>query len=164
MAMITPAGCIAGAKSIVESVPGVGIVHNYRRIIRTEQDVKTLLYSGGKVNAWMVGLSGDGTALSKRNPGHHGVGVKGGGNVLTTFQVNVEGYYGISDAGASEVTFRNLAWAVADEFNAYGIIPGVDGLVMQGPAQLFTVGYSLLASTFLFHYCRMTLDLQGRTR
>lgn len=165
MAALTPAACIAGVKTLVESVSGIGLVHDYRRIVRAEQDVKTLLHhpATGAVNAWMVALSPDSTAISQRNPGHPGIGVKGGGNVLTTFQVQIEGYYGINDAAASEKTFRNLAWAVTDEANAYGLL-NITGLVFQGPAQLHTVGFSLLANQWLFHYCRITLDLQGRTR
>ena len=92
-----------------------------------------------------------------------GIGVKGGGNVMTTFQFQIEGYYQLDDGSASEETFRDLVWGVADELNAYGAL-GIAGVTFQTPADVEQFGYIMLANYALFHYGRIGVGFNGRTR
>lgn len=154
-----------GLVKFLKAIPGIGTVYPYRRIIRDEQDVKRLLAPGGTktVNAWQLYLSPASTTVTERNPGHAGRGIIGGGNVLTTFQWQVEGYYAIDDAAGSENIFGDLAWSVADTINAVGLLD-IDGLVMQLPADVEQFGYVMIAGQFLFHRAVIGVGLRGRTR
>jgi hypothetical protein len=162
---MTPAGCRTGIANLLATVTGIGIVHQRRRIIRDEQAIRDLLYdqAQGRICAWMISPAGANTTVTERNPGHYGVGVKGGGNVLTTMQWQIEGYFGIDDAAGSETTFGDLAWAVADEFNAYGLL-NITGAHHQLPADVEQFGYIMLAGFTLLHYARIGVGWQGRTR
>lgn len=165
MPVMTPAGCVTTIAAVLATIGGIGNIHQYRRIIREEDQVNAhLFHTGqGRVNAWMISPSGANTTVTERHPGHAGIGVKGGGNVLTTFQFQIEGYFGIDDTNASEQTFRDLSWAVADEFNAYGAI-GIPGITHQLPCDLEQFGFAMVANFHLLHYCRIGIGFQGRTR
>jgi hypothetical protein len=165
MAM-TPQACVDAMATLLATVSGVGKVYKYRRIVRSEQAIRDLLCptaTPGKVNCWMISPAGANTTVTERNPGHHGIGVKGGGNVLTTFQFQVEGYYQLDDENASEETFRNLSWAVADEFNSYGAL-NIAGIAHQLPADVEQFGFVFLAGLMLLHYARIGVGFRGRTR
>ena len=165
MAVMTPGGCVTGIANLLATVPGIGVVHQRRRIIRDEQAIRDLLFvqAQNRVNGWMISPAGSNTTVTERNPGHYGVGVKGGGNVFTTMQFQIEGYFGIDDAAASEATFRDLAWAVADEFNAYGLL-AIPGITHQLQADVEQFGFVFLAGLQLLHYARIGVAFRGKTR
>lgn len=162
---MTPAGCVSVMAAVLATVPGIGNIYQYRRIMREEDQVNAILYHTGqaRINGWMISPAGSNTSVTERNPGHAGIGVKGGGNVLTTFQFQIEGYFGIDDAAASEQTFRDLTWAVADEFNAYGLI-NIPNITHQLPADVEQFGFAMMANFHLLHYCRIGIGFRGRTR
>jgi hypothetical protein len=171
MAVVTPAGLRGAIAALIATVPSSGQVHQQRRVIRDERALKTLLADPvtGRICGWMISPSPAGTAIPIVNPGYVGHGVKGGGNVLTTFQFQIEGFYGLDDASNSEQTFADLAWAVCDEFNAYGSIPAagggaIAGLDRQLPTSIEQFGYIMFAGAFLLHYARLELGFIGRTR
>ena len=163
--VMTPGGCVTALANLLATVPGMGVVHQRRRIIRDEQAIRDLLFAQAqnRINAWMISPAASNTTVTDRNPGHAGKGVKGGGNVFTTFQWQIEGYFGIDDAAASEATFRDLSWAVADEMNAYGLLD-IPGIVHQLQADVEQFGYILLAGLTLCHYARIGVAFQGKTR
>lgn len=165
MAALTPAGCRAGLAALLATVPSIGTIHQRRRIVRDEQSARTHLFvpAQNRINGWMISPAGSSTTVTDRNPGHHGIGVQGGGNVLTTFQWQIEGFFGVDDGAGSETTFYDLAWSVADTLNSYGLL-NITGLVWQGPADIEVFGYSMFANFYLLHYCRIGVALQGRTR
>lgn len=164
---MTTAGQRAALAALLATVPGIGVVHDYRRIIRDENAIRQLLVptgnAEGQVNAWMIYPAGASTTVTERNPGHHGKGVKGGGNVLTTMQWQIDFYHFIDDAAGTEKTAFDLAWAVADELNAYGQI-NIDGIVHQLPADVEQFGFIMLGNFALYHYARIGVAFQGRTR
>lgn len=155
-------GCRAGLAAAVAAVPGIGQVHEYRRIVRDEQSARVHLHDGTRINGWMVAPSGAGTIVNVRHPGFQGIGVQGGGQVITTFQFQVEGYYGLDDPGASEKTFADLTWAVVADLNAYGTL-NISGIVHQLPADVDQFGYAMFANFYLVHYCRIGIGFQGKT-
>lgn len=168
---MTPAGCRAALAALIETVPGIGagagIIHQRRRILRTEQDIKTLLVgsapaSAGLVNAWMVSPAATATSVTTRHPGFKGIGVKGGGQALTVMQWQVEAYYQINDGAASETTFHDLVWTVVNELNQYGGL-SIPGLVEQLPADIEQFGYIMLAGLALYHYAKVQIAFHGRT-
>jgi hypothetical protein len=165
MAVLTPAACVIAMAALIATVPKTGRVHQQRRVIRDEVALKTHLWDEAerRICGWMISPSPATTTVSERHPGHHGKGVKGGGNVLTTFQFQIEGYLGLDDANLSEATWRDLAWDVANEFNAYGLL-NIDGVVHQLPCDVEQFGYAAFAGFALLHYARLTVGFQGRTR
>jgi hypothetical protein len=165
MAVLTPAACVTAIAALIATVPKSGRVHTQRRIVRDEVSLKTHLWDEAeqRICAWMISPSPSTTTVTDRNPGHYGKGVKGGGNVMTTFQFQIEGMFGLDDAKLSESTWRDLAWAVADEFNAYGQLDIV-GIVHQLPCDIEQFGYIAFAGSPLLHYARLSVGFQGRTR
>jgi len=146
-------------------------VHPRRRVIRTEQQLRDYLFdtANNRICGFFVSPTTSNPAVPVRNPGHVGHGVIGGGNVITTFQFQIEGFFGIDDANASETVFSDLAWNVCDLFNAYGSIPAsgggaIPGIVQQQPCTIEQFGYILFAGQFLCHYVRMDVAFTGRTR
>lgn len=162
---LTPANCVAALAALIATVPKSGRVHEQRRLVRNEQEFKAHLWDEqhGRFCGWMISPSPSSTTASERKPGHFGKGIKGGGTVLTTFRFQIEGYFGLDDAQRSETTFRDLAWAVADECNAYGLLNIAD-VTYQEPCDVEQFGYVQFAGTGLLHYARLTVGFQGRTR
>jgi hypothetical protein len=165
MPVLTPAACVAGIAALMATVDDIGRIHPTRRSLRNEQAVKALLYdeASQRIRAWMISPSPNTTTVTERHPGHHGIGIKGGGNVFTTFQFQIEGYASLDDANDSEAMWRDLTWAVADEFNAYGLL-NITGIVHQLPADVEQFGFAMLAGFGLVHYARITVGFHGRTR
>lgn len=168
---LTPAQLRAAIAAVLATVPNVGKVHARRRIIRNENQLKELMFDtvAGRICGWMVSPAPSNTAISKRHPGHTGHGVLGGGNVLTTFLFQIEGIFGLDDLNASEETFGDLAWAVADTFNAYGTIPlagggPIAGLFDQTACSVEQFGFIMFTGTALCHYARLEVGFTGRTR
>jgi hypothetical protein len=165
MAVMTPEAQRQGLAALLATVPGIGIIHQRKRLIRTEAAIKEICCPPAtptKVNCWMISPAAATVTTTERNPGHHGIGQKGGGNNFTTFQWQIEGYYQLddSDAGKSEVAFFDLAWAVANEFNAYGKL-NIVGLVQQLPTDIEQFGYIFLAGVQFVHYVRINIPLRG---
>lgn len=146
----------------LQAVPGIGVVHEYRRIVRDEQSARVHLFDGTRINGWMIAPAGSNTVVNVRSPGFRGIGVQGGGQVLTTFQFQIEGYYGLDDPGESEKTFADLVWAAALDLNRYGTLP-ISGIVHQLPADVEQFGYAMFANFYLVHYARIGIGFTGKT-
>lgn len=164
--MLSPSACRTGIAALLATVPNVGNIHSRRRIMRTEAEVKARLMDAnlGYMIGWFISPEPNGTTQTERGMQHYGIGVKGGGNDFTTFRWQIEGYRTLDDAAASEEGFTDLAWAIADEFNAYGVIPSVTGAHLQDAADVAAISYAVLAGAFLMHYARITVGFRGRTR
>jgi hypothetical protein len=165
MPVMTPAGCRAGIAAVLATVAGIGQIHQRRRIMRDEGAIRDLLYVGAqsRINGWMISPAANNTTVTERHPGHRGIGQSGGGNALTTFQWQIEGYFGLDDANGSEETFQDLAWLIADTFNGFGAIDIV-GIVHQLPCDVEAFGYAMIANFQLVHFTRIGIAFQGRTR
>lgn len=155
-------GCRVALAAAVAAVPGIGVVHEYRRIVRDEQSVRLHLFDGTRINGWMVSPAATNTSVNDRKPGFQGIGVQGGGQVITTYQLAVEGYYGLDDPGASEKTFGDLAALVAHELNRYGTL-NISGAIAQLPADVEQFGYAMFANFYLVHYARIGIGFTGKT-
>jgi hypothetical protein len=165
MAVLTPGSCVAAMADLMLTIPGIGRVHQTRRPIRDEKALKGLLWdqANTRICGWMISPAGANTTVTERHPGHYGIGVKGGGNVHTTFQFQIEGYFGLDDAADTEATWRDLSWAVADEFNAYGLLD-IPGVTHQLPADVEQFGFAFIAGFSLLHFARIGVGFRGKTR
>lgn len=169
MPVMTWDNCRTAIVDLIATVPGAGRTHKQRRIIRSEQDLKRLLFDDvtQKLVGWMVSPAPNNTAVPDVKGSFGGHGQRLGGNVLTAFQFQIEGYHQLDDANDSEQVFTDLAWAVADEFMHYGSIPlngaKIPGLAQQMPTQIEQFGYIMFAGNFLLHYTRLSVGFVGRT-
>jgi hypothetical protein len=161
--LLDPNACRAALATLLQGISGVGRVHAYRRIARSDAEVVANFMQGGKINAWLIAFAANGPATSERHMGFSGIGVAGGGMVMTTFSFQIEGYFGLDEANDSEETFANLAWAIAQTINSYGAL-NIAGLVLQQPCDVALCTYAMLANKFLTHYARLTVAMQGRTQ
>jgi hypothetical protein len=172
MPLLTPTLCRNGLATFLGTVTGVGQVHKQRRIMRDERGVKAVLWSPttqiganpvGWINGWMISPAGANTTVTERNPGHRGIGVAGGGQAnLSTFQWQIEGYYGLDDANDTEQTFQDLAWTVTNTLNSYGGL--FSGVTFQLPADIEQFGYAMVANWALLHYVRIGVGFRGQTQ
>ncbi len=158
---LTPANLIAAVKAKLETVPGVGVVHDYRREVRDEPTARALWYHTGqsRIHAWSITL-GEPPAKSARHPGFGAAGSGQTGTILTDFGVVLEGVFGIDDDAASEKTFRDLCWTVTLEFNKVGLITA--DVAHQEAMQWERFGYLRLAGMYLVHYARLSCRYTGR--
>ena len=154
--------CRTALAVALAAVPGIGRVHEYRRIVRDENSARLHLFDGTRINGWMIAPSASNTAVNTRHPGFTGIGVQGGGQVMTTFQLQIEGYYGLDDPGASEKAFGDLADAVILHLNRYGSL-AISGVVHQLPADIEQFGYAMFANFYLVHYARIGIGFSGKT-
>lgn len=164
MAALTPSACRAGLKAALESVAGIGLVHDYRRQVRDGASVRERYFhpATGRIHGWAIAPDFGSTVSNERNPSHPGAGLRGGAGDIITARWQFEGYYGIDDANASEKTFFDLVWLVADTFN--GLTLNITGCARQSPCDVVQFGYVLFANMYTLHYARLTIALMGRPR
>jgi hypothetical protein len=171
MAILNPADLRAAIAQLIGTVPNAGQVHQRRRVIRNENQLKEFFWdvTNSRISGWMIAPSPTNPMTSERHPGYIGNATKGGGNVISTFTFQIEGIFGLNDGASSETVFGDLVWAVADEFNSYGSIArsgggAVPGLLEQLPCQVEQFGFIVFAGTPLCHYARLAVGFRGRTR
>lgn len=155
--------CIDAVADSLELTEGVGIIHTRRRLIRDEQSARAVLFDedSGLINGWMVTPAAAATSVTVRNPGMQtAIPIGGGGGNLTTYQVQIEAYFGIDDANASEVTFRNTCERVVARLNAIGKLTAE--MTFQLPADIETFGYTMFGGVFLLHSATIRAGFQGR--
>lgn len=158
----SPDACRVALAAALATVPGAGVIHEYRRIVRDEQSARVHLFDGTRINGMMISPAGANAAVNVRNPGFAAIGTQGGGQVMTTFQFQVEAYYGLDDPGASEKTFTDLVWATVLHLNRFGALP-ISGIVHQLPADVEQFGFAMFANFYLVHYARIGIGFQGKT-
>lgn len=149
----------------LQGVEGIGRIHNRRRQIRSEADIRRLMVpegdTSGRVNAWMVYLSPNATRTTERSGGMER-GRAGGGRNLSVVQWQIDAYCHLDDEQSSEITFDNLVERVVDGLNAIGVLD-IDGAIFQTPANIETSGFAVLAGSWLVHYASITVGFRGVT-
>jgi hypothetical protein len=159
-----PKGCRDALAAALLEVDGIGVVHKQRKIVRTETAIKQYLFDQVKqrICGWMISPASSTTTVAERNPGHHGIGTRGGGNDFTTVQWQIEGFFGLDESKDSETVFTDLVWDVVEgHLNRYGML-AIQGITHQLPANVETFGYTMFAGTPLLHYARIGIGFRGR--
>jgi hypothetical protein len=161
----TPSACVTALQAVLETVPDIGHVYGRRKLLRTEADVKRLLLdtTNTRICGWMISPSPSNFAVNVRNPGFDRKGISGGGQVLSTLQFQVEGYFGLEDDRDSESTFRDLVWTVCDTLNGYGLLD-IPNIVLQLATNCDVFGYTMLANLYFLHYTRLSIGFTGQTK
>jgi hypothetical protein len=134
-------------KEILESVEGIGKVHDYER---HTVDWKTFLSlftdANHRVNGWTVSRS------QVRENRHASMGVN-----LRTHVFHIRGYFGLKDSAQSEKTFQELVDKVCGVFREKETLNGTS--LKSGPPQVGTVSRRRF-SGILVHTCDITLEVR----
>ncbi len=152
----TPDTARAATKTILEAISSLGVVHDYRRVIRTLPDVNALLFHAAtsKINGAMISLPRITTTRDFGNPAQAGV--------MTSIAINVELFLGLEDASASQKTFEStIVFDVLQAINTRGRIDA--NASHQEPANATQIGYIALADATVLHYALIAFELRGRT-
>lgn len=93
-------------KTTLESVSGIGVVHDYERYATRNKELADLYLAGGVLNGWHI------RRLARfENEIRH-----------KRFEIDtrwaIRGYYAIDDSAASEKTFDNILEAACEAFRA----------------------------------------------
>lgn len=153
-----PETLIAAAKTRIEGLSGIGLVHDFRRDVKDEPTARAVWYheGQGRIHAWHVTL-GEPTAQTVRGPGFSS---NQPGQITADIRLVVEGVFGINDAAASEKTFRALCWNLQLRMNQQALLT-VD-VAHQDPFQWDRFGYLVLAGMYSVHYARFSCRYIGR--
>lgn len=158
----TRAAIVAKMAEQMALVPGIGLIHPRRRVMRTEDDIRTFCFvpATGRINGWFISPAANSTTVTDRKPGFSGIGQVGQrGTILKTWQFQIEGYFNLVDADDTETIFADLADAVAMHFNSIGKL--LDAATHQLPCDIEQFGYARFANAYFCHYARLGFGLRG---
>ncbi len=134
-------------KNILESVDGIGKVHDYER---HTVDWKTFLSlftdADQRVNGWTIARS------QVREKKHASLGVN-----IRTHVFRIRGYFGLKDSAQSEKTFQGLIDAVCSAFRDKETLNGSS--LKADPPLVGTISHRHF-SGILVHTCDITLEAQ----
>jgi len=127
-------------KEKLESVPGIGVVHDYQRWTRDREQFKTLFVKSGKLNAWWV----EWPDTPEADPGELG------NTVVRTYHFVVRGVYALKDSAASDKEFDLLVEKVLNELSENR---DLDGTVQVAQPALLGANTEEMFSEVLSHIC-----------
>jgi len=94
----------AAIKALLESVTGIGTVHDYRRTSRSLPTILQLMRSGGTVNGWQI--------YREKMP----TGRDSTHTVRKEHHFRIDGIYELDDSAGSEKTFQALIDTIFTKF------------------------------------------------
>lgn len=147
MALYGEGGLITYIKTQLEAVSGIGLVHDYDRIVNESFDLLKSLYTDpatGKINGWTI------TRTSTEE------NIYDSANNERIYNLVIKGFYQHEDAIASEKDFQNLIEAIVDKLRTtetYG------NFAFRWPPVINTVD-TLIFGNFLVHHCEITLRVE----
>lgn len=137
----------AQVASILSSVPGMGVVHQYERYAADYSAFLSLFKHQDKINGWVITRRGVPTRLAA-----HQVEDR-------EHQLLLRGYYGLADSAASEHTFQQLVEDVQDAFKHDLTLGGA--CLKAGPVQVDVIEPRLFG-TVLCHVAELSLSVRER--
>jgi len=99
-------------KTVLESVPAVGIVHGYTRWAINWDNFLAMFTTGGKINGWM---------LSRQSVTRHRTAYS---EVQAAHIYVINGMYGLDDTNASETVFQGILDSVQTAFQGNPTLSG----------------------------------------
>lgn len=138
--------------TIIEGVPGIGVVLNYFPIATLPEYWGTMLGTSSSINATCLGLSPVQGWTEARQTNT---------SVTVTYNLTFRCYFETIAAATTEPAFRTLLRAIADELRpSYRQV--ANDIILQGPVQLVQYGHTLLADNLLCHYAELSFVAQER--
>jgi len=135
-------------KSVLESVDGIGTVHEYERWSNTwENFLEHFKDSNDRINGWTITRRA--TPAERRTMPI----------VTRRHEFVIRGIYGLNDADESELTFQDLVEAIQDAFeDQYNLGGYVEN---SGPLQVNVVEPRMFGKV-LCHYAELTYEAVER--
>ena len=121
----------AKIKTLVEAVSGIGKVHDYERYTHDWKQYQKLFTKNNKVNVWQIERPTFLRYVHATTGPTNGVE-----RVIHDF--TIRGFYGLSDALASEKTFQDIVEGVCQEFRGYPTLDGTAEMIKMSPDQPIT--------------------------
>jgi hypothetical protein len=149
-------------KEIMDRVDGIYNVHTYLRDIPDEADfeaafsVKTL--DENIVTAWMMTR----LSVAAEQPTIDTAQIYD-----VTHRMEIQGFYGLSDAQASEKSFQDIIDNLLNKFRMKFCLEDettgaqLSGLLVVEPLQITEIGHGQFSNYFV-HFCRMLLSVKER--
>jgi len=129
-------------------------VHEYKRLVRTEEDLKNIAATHNAAgdliyHGWQISRL-DATNESDTNEGEVDF------TFLRLYRIQIEGYYGLDDSQATELTFQDLIESI---LGAFDTAPTLDGHCdYTYPMEVQQVSDGFYGSVGV-HYCQLVLTV-----
>lgn len=107
------------AKSVIETVSGIGTVYDYKRYVHDWATYKDLFQKDSKINTWEI------QRIHVESDPFGG----SGGREDRTHIFTIRGFYAVSDDLESEKTFNDLSDLVIDAFRNKPDLDGIANIV-----------------------------------
>jgi hypothetical protein len=134
----------ATVKSTLESVSGIGVVHDYMRDSRSATKFINLLTSGGIVNGWMFSRTATHSEWLEDS-------------TLRGHTFTIKGYYELNDLNASEKNFQGIITAIQNKFES---VPTLSEVYPAPPLQVESVPpEGIEIGDKLYHFCVLNLTV-----
>lgn len=142
----------ARIKDRVETVPGVGKVHDHVELATTADELLTIgrftVDGQDRIRAWMIHLEQVPSVWSEQ-----------GATVDWRRTVLIEGFLQFEADGAAEKTAIGLAEAIARALNTDLATTKLDGTVLSGGPCSLLASEPRAFGPLLVHYCRLALPV-----
>lgn len=135
---------------VLATVPGIGRVHDYLRVVLNESERKDFLLSGGRLHSWMVTLSDDEPYRENRAPSNC---------ARADVVLSVHGYYAVADLDASEKAFTTVLDAALATLRENKSLSGT--VIEAGPAAVREFGHRMYANVAC-HYVRLDVPIRAQ--
>lgn len=134
-------------KTILESVEGIGKVHDYERhTVDWKTFISLFTDTDNRINGWTI------TRSQVREAQHASLGAN-----IRTHNFRIRGYFGLKDSTQSEKTFQGLIDTVCSAFRTKETLNGTS--LKAGPPSVGTISRRHF-SGILVHTCDITLEAQ----
>jgi len=147
MSLYGEGGLITFLKQQLEEVSGIGIVHEYDRIVTESFELFKSLYTDpntGKINGWTI------TRTSTEE------NIYDSANNERIYTIVIKGFYQHDDASASEIEFQELIEAIADKLRTLEIY---GNFAFRYPPSINTVD-TVQFGNMLVHHCEISLRVE----
>jgi hypothetical protein len=134
-------------KTILLSVPGIGVVHEYSRLATDWQKFLSMFEnSDGKILGWEITRESIGPVQKKLS------GLSPSSIADRPHGMLIRGYHGLRDAVASEKTFQDLIDAILNKFLP---LPTLNGAVVSAEEMTATTIIERQFGAVLCHYVEL---------
>lgn len=145
------AAVVTKIAAVIGGVADAGVVHEYHRYVANDADLRALLVSGGRLQAWMITLDPENPYETFRKPANH---------ELSVYRFLLRRYYALDDSDASEVVHRNHVEAVIAAFRANKKLDNT--VIESGPVLWKTADHRQFAGV-LCHFAELRLPVLEQT-
>lgn len=146
----------AQIKAILESVSGIGVVHDYERYSRSIADFRDIMTKSGatSVNGWVI---------SRQSTESHQATLGPKGQIERTHTFRIAGIYELNDAAGSEKTLQGILDAIFEAFKAVSTLNGTCVSHRQIQIDSVSVTKDGELGDDLYHTAELTLEVLERT-